>query len=458
VANLPGLSGRLAHHVATSAAGGLQPTAAAATRRALLDAIGVMSAASGLCPAVLPFVAMARAAGGSACASILGTGDRAPADSAALANGAMAHALDYEDAFDEVPVHPNASLVPAALALAQADPTVGDGEFLAAMAVGCDVSCRLALGVGRAMERGPWYPPPVIGAFGAVAAAARLLRLDERQVLDAFSLMLCQVACPGGIRHGGDSALRAVREAFPARAAVTAALLARDGVRGLEQPIEGPGGFLQMFAGGECDTESLLDGLGSHLLVESLSFKPWPCCRGTHPYLEAAQQLRARHAFDAGDVQAIRVQHGPVQQMLCEPIGRKRAPANPTDAKFSIPFVVATALARPEVTLDSFLPEALCDPAVLRIAALVDCERRDDIGPTSGRLEVILAGGQRLPARVDQALGHPDRPMGEARLRAKFVDCSARAAKPLDAAAADALATRIMALGEGASFAASIGL
>ena len=115
-----GLSAALADHVSGARFEQLSPATVRATCRAVLDAIGVMQAASGLAPEVRPFIELARAQRGVPESSVLGTALRTPAASAALANGAMAHALDYEDAFDAAPVHPNASLIPAVLALAQA--------------------------------------------------------------------------------------------------------------------------------------------------------------------------------------------------------------------------------------------------------------------------------------------------------------------------------------------------
>ena len=91
---------------------------------------------------------------------MLGFGDRLSVDQAALVNGAMAHALDYEDAFDPVPLHPNASLLPAALACADAFGCTGR-EFLAAVILGCDLVCRMGLALREPMERLGWYPPPL---------------------------------------------------------------------------------------------------------------------------------------------------------------------------------------------------------------------------------------------------------------------------------------------------------
>jgi 2-methylcitrate dehydratase PrpD len=453
------ISARLAAHIARPRHDALGTSTLANTRRALLDGIGVMMAASGLSPEVRPFVELARLQAGAREATILGSWERVGAGAAAFANGAQAHALDFEDAYDAAPTHPNASLIPAALALAQSRPQISGRDFLTAMAVGCDISCRMALAAGASLELGPWYPPPILGAFGAVAAAARLLRLDETQIRDAFSLLLCQLACPGEIKHSEHTVIRAVREAFPAQAAVTSVLLAARGVRGFETPLEGRGGFFRLFAGGAYDAAALFARLGEKFYVDDLSFKPWPSCRGTHPYIEAAQELRARYSFEARQIRSIRASIGPVQRMLIEPLTRKRAPSTAIDAKFSIPFTVAAAFVDSEVTLDSFAPAKLTDRELLGVARRVDFDYRDHgFTLSSGALEVTLDDGRQLAAEIPEARGAPGRPLDDASLIAKFVDCATRAAQPLDAPAALALAVRLMKIDTAASFAGALEL
>jgi 2-methylcitrate dehydratase PrpD len=404
-----------------------------AAKRALLDGLGVMLAASGSSPEVAPFVEYALASGAGD-AAIFGHGRRTSAAMAAFANGAMAHALDYEDAFDAAPSHPNASLLPAVLAILQTGGPVTGRELLAAIAIGCDVSCRLGLALTRDMEAGGWYPPPIRGAFGAVAAASRMRRLTARQTLDALSLMLCQATMPGEIKHGADTVIRAVREAFPAQAAVQCSALAAAGVRGFDEPLQGRAGFFRLYADGHYDPAILLDRLGETFWIERLTFKRWPACRGTHAYIEAAQQLRVSHAIDPAAIVAITATGGEVLRMLAEPAGRKAAPATVIDAKFSIPYAVAKALLDGDVTLDSFSPAALRDARTVALAGRV----RFAVAPawgmeraSSGTLSIELADGRRVEHHVASAAGGPDRPIDDAALTAKFRDCARRARRPL---------------------------
>ncbi|MEG3152492.1 MmgE/PrpD family protein [Sphingomonas sp. ZT3P38] len=444
------LSERIAGHIVGCEAERLPATTIHAAKRALLDGLGVMLAASGTSPEIEAFVTYAQA-GGAGRASILGRGTTATASLAALANGAMAHALDFEDAFDAAPSHPNASLLPAVLAVLQDGPPVSGRDLLAAIAVGCDLVCRLGLSLRREMEAGGWYPPPILGVFGATAAVARLRGLSQRETLDALSLALCQASCPGEIKYSRDTVIRAVREALPAESAVRATALAALGVRGFDEPFEGKGGFFRLYADGRYDPAALLDGLGERFWIEQLSFKRWPACRGTHAYIEAVQALRAAHGFSPDDVAEIVATGGEVQVMLVEPPASKRAPATAIDAKFSIPFTVAAALIDGEVTLDSYDGASLADPRKLAQAAKVRFERHPDWGrerAASGGLRIVLRDGTRLEQWVDVAAGHVSRPIDDAGLQAKFIDCAGRAQQPLSGEGAAALATAIWSLDE----------
>lgn len=442
------LSETVCRHIAETPLAAIPDSALGAAGRALLDATGVMFAASGQSPDVAPFIALARESGPGPC-SILGTGLSAAAPLAALANGAMAHALDYEDAFDAAPGHPNASLIPAALALAQSGPPVSGRAFAAALAIGCDIACRIGLSLRQPMEQGGWYPPPIIAAWGAAAGCARLLGLDWRQTRDALSLILCQATMPGEIMHSRDTVIRAVREAFPAQAAVIATRLAASGVTGFDQPLEGKAGFFALYAGSRYDPAAMLSGLGERWYGEELSFKPWPACRGTHAFIELAQTLCAKHGIDWRDIASITAEIDPVHVMLFEPAARKQAPATAIDAKFSIPFTVALALVKGRVTLDDFTPATLSDPDVLSLAARVGARPSPPharVTGSGGALSIKTSDGLTLQGEVREALGGPARPLTEPQLMAKFIDCLGRSANPVVPADARRLGERLLSI------------
>jgi 2-methylcitrate dehydratase PrpD len=437
------ISAILARHIRNA---NVAAEARAVTRRAIIDAIGVMAAASGLGEGCAAFAELARESGESGACTVLGYGFRSSPVMAAFANGAMAHAIDFEDTHDATLVHPHAAVVPAALAIAEFAGNVSGRDFVDAVAIGADISCRLALGLTESVEKRGFYFIPMLSAYGAAAAAARLLKLSEAQIVQSLALASCQAVFSDALIAYPPSHLRAVRDGFSARAGVTAALLARQGLQAFDRPIEGPGGLYANFARGKFDADRLLRGLGTEYEGAKVSFKPWPSCRGTHAFVEAALSLAREHAFDVRDVRRIDVTVSPFFAVLCEPPAQKKRPKTAIDAKFSIPFTVAVALAQREVTLSSFAQEHLADPVLHALADKV----HHSIEPawtfdqsTRGALSLTLADGRTLPCEVIDPLGHPLNPMDESAMHRKFTDCLAAARAPMDAIAAQKLAARL---------------
>jgi 2-methylcitrate dehydratase PrpD len=444
----PGISLALARFVADARYEDLSPVAARMAKLCLLDAIGVSLAASSLGEGCAAFADLALSPEGAQQCTVFGFGRKAPPEAAALVNGALAHALDFEDSHDGALLHPNAPAVPAALAIAQAWPLASGRELLTALAMGCEISVRLALAVRGSIADYGWYPPPIFAAFGAAAVAAKLLRLSAEQTRDAWSLALCQATCSGEIIYSPGSTVRAIRDAFVARAAVTSALLARNGVRGFDAPFEGRAGFFATYARGAYDPEAVLRGLGGSFEIERISFKPWPSCRGTHAAIEAALACRREAGFDAHAIERVQIRGGRMLRMLCEPGANKRRPATSIDAKFSLPFAAATALLRGRVALEDFSAEALHDPDVLRLAARIHVDPAADDSPSAigARLDVRLQDGRTLTHTVATPLGAPSNPMPQDAVVAKFLDCARYAATPIDEEAARTFAEVAMRL------------
>jgi len=420
----------LAEYVANTVYADLPERAVAMTKMSLLDALGVTLAAGGLCAECGAFVEIARESGGKKESTILGFGGRVPAHMAAFANGAMAHALDFEDAHDLALVHPNAATVPAALAIAESIGNVNGKDFITAMAVGCDVVCRLGLALKENPAEYGWYMPPILGSFGAAAATGKLLNLDETGILDAFSLTLCQSTCSAELRYSPRSDIRSVRDAFAAQAGVLAARLAQKGVKGFGQPFEGKAGLFNLYSKGNYDRLRLIEDLGTKFEGAHISFKPWPACRGTHTYVEAALHILKEHAPDPDDIVDVRVIVSSFNQMLCEPENIKKAPQTVIDAKFSIPFTVATALYHKNVELAHFTPERLKDQNVLQLAQKIRYELDPGLGlrdATRGFLEIRTKDNQTYAKRIDLAYGHPDNPVSQKTIVAKFMACADKA-------------------------------
>lgn len=438
----------LANYVVNTSYEDLPAEVVEVQKKALLDAISVTLAASTLGEGCREFVELAMETGGKPESTIIGFDTKVPAMMAAFANASMAHSLDFEDAYDKALLHPNAAAIPAALAVSEALGNVNGKELITALVLGSDIACRMGLALNEDLLKYGWYMPPVMGAFGATAAVCKLLKLDERQVLDAFSLTLCQATCSAEITHSPQSVIRSIREAFAAKVGVLSGLLAQKGARGFDQPLEGKAGFYFSYAKGNYDLSKLTEDLGNTYESANISFKKWPSCRGTHPYIDAALQIVKEYKLATCEIEKIHLVVSPWNTVLCEPLEEKQRPETPINAKFSIPFIVAAALVYGDVTLDHFTPEALQNPEVLALAAKVTYE----VDKTLSREQTLFSDTQIftkqgvLSRRVERPYGHPLNPISQEDLLAKLINCVKYSAKKISEKNIHTLAQHISTL------------
>ena len=449
VDDLPGLSVILARHVHSVRWNDLPEKAVVAAKASIIDAIGVMHAASGLGEGCEAFAQLAQDFGGNGPSTVIGWNFHTSPMMAAFANGAMAHALDFEDTHDATLVHPHAATVPAGLATAEYVGGVTGRDFVTAIAVGADLSCRLALGLVESVEKRGFYFIPMLSAYGAAATAAKLLGLSEKEIVQSFALASCQSVFSDALVSYPPSHLRAIRDGFSAKAGVTAALLAQRGVEAFDRPIEGPGGLYANFANGQCDETRMLCDLGAVFEGVNVSSKPWPSCRGTHAFVEAALSIARETKFSINQIERIDVKISPFFSILCEPLAQKRRPKTAIDAKFSVPFTVAVALARGNVTLEDFLPGKLDDPRLHALADRVFHEVEvtwPHEQSTRGALTITLADRRAFSRDIREPFGHPLNPMDSGAVIRKFVVCLASARNPVGAGATQEMAARLGAI------------
>jgi len=413
------LTAQLAEAALALGPGDLPERARRAAKISLADGLVTMLAALALEPAVQPLQAHARGAGpGRATLLSGGTG---PAPAAALANGALAHALDFEDVYEPAGLHPNASLIPAVLALAEEEGATG-AEVLLALAVGCDAACRIGLALASDPAARGWYYPPMVGAAGAAFGCARLLRLNPEQTCDAVTLTLVQFALTDAIKASPGTGLRALREGLAARAAVDAVRLAQAGMRGVEAPLEGQGGLIPLLTG-QLPRPGFLDGYGRVFHGTGVGIKAWPSCRGTHEYIVLAERLAAE-GVTPDRIARIEGDTCPPNQMLVEPLDLRQRPPSAIAAKFSIPYTMAHTLVHGAPGLSAFGEAARADREVTALAARIT-GRIAHPGPAEAEVHVTLTDGSEQVFALPDASATlaPDLP--PERLHAKAAQCLA---------------------------------
>jgi 2-methylcitrate dehydratase PrpD len=360
-------------------------------------------------------------------------GTRCPAPQAALLNGTLAHALDFDDTHLPSVLHPSASVVPAAMAMAEASGRSGP-DVLAAIAVGVEVTVRVGMGgfleeAGNVFFERGWHATSICGTLGSAAAGATLLGLDADGILAALGIAASMGAGVIEANRSGGTVKR-LHCGWAAHAGLTAALLAQNGYTGPTTVLEGRFGFYQAFLGGTFDAHAVVDGLGDRWEVPGIFFKPYPANHYTHAGIDAALAIRRRHGpISSSDVERIELgTAGAPLRTIGEPREEKIRPRSGYHAQFSGPFTVAAALLGGGglgVYFDDFTDERAREPQLLDLAArvetVVDAEC-DRVFPHQfpGVLRVFLRNGTVYEQRVMHNRGGPDNPLTDDELLQKF--------------------------------------
>jgi len=434
---------RLAEYAASIAYESLPPEVGATLKRLVLDTLGTTLAGNTLGVGCREAVAVARGAAGSAESTLIGFGDKVPAALAAFANGAMAHALNY-DAIGPEGGHLGVILA-APLAVSELVGRVSGKEFLAALAAGAEVTARLAV-AGAQSASGAVRPKALdgqlLGYFGAALSAGRVMRLTAPEMHSVLGLALMQAAGTMQMVLDGDPPAKAIYAAFPNLAGVLSALLARQGLRAECAAFEGEAGLFATYYGGRYSGQALHSHLGETFHMLDARFKPWPTSGVAHVFIEAALQLMANHDIRATAIDRVEVRGGSWIRPWCEPVPERQKPANAAAAANSVFFAVAKALANRDVALADFTPEGLRQPEALRLAERMSYVIDDALGP-SGVVEITTDTGQHYAGRVDTPLGHPARPLTQAQMVRKFRHCARYAACPVSAKRLDEVTAQI---------------
>ncbi len=395
-----------------------------------LDTLGVALASS-----TMDFGAMvtrvAQRLGGATASCVIGSPIKVAAANAVIANGTLAHGLDYDDTLEEAIVHTGACAWMTALAVGEEVNATGRAVLEAAIA-GTEVLCKVGLvAPGKFHARG-FHPTAICSTFGAAAAAGKLYGLTPAQWSDAFGL--CGSQSSGIIEYLADGTwTKRLHPGWSAHGGVIATLLAREGFRGPGKVFEGTHGFFHAF-GGENDYRfEKLTELGKKWEIPRLTFKSYPCGSISHPYMDCALKLKQKYSPAPEKIAEVvcRTAEGPVHR-LWEPLADKQLPVSSYGAKFSLPYSIAVMLVRGRAGLDEFTEEAIRDPIVLGLAKKV----RYVLDPAidyprhfSGHVKITLNDGTILEDNQPHPRGGLEDPLPPGEIEEKF-RANARLALP----------------------------
>ncbi len=432
---LPDASLEISRHLERTRFDDLPDSVVEAVKASILDTLGCVLAGTA-CEEVVAIRKVVAGWGGVTGSTIIGSGGlKVPAAGAVLANGAAIHQFDFDDTHDRAVMHPtSASLMPA-LAVAEGKGGVSGKAIITAVALGNDLSSRVGLATRGRMWDHPWFRAPVIGLFGATAAAAKVMGANADQHLNALGLTLPQVSGTWASLHHKGSSVRSIRDGLAYRNGVLAAELAMAGLRGDREVFDGPYGFYQAFFRGDYERNELLEGLGRRYEAERISLKPWPCIRHLHTAMTAVLGMIVEHDIAFDRIAEVMLSVGQVNRDRCRPVALGSSPENHIDLAGNMRFAVAAAIRHRGIPLALYHSTEAADDVIAHAMPKVRWQYDAALdGHTfePSVVEVVTVSGQRFSTRCDVALGHPENPMTLEQRIAKFVDCAAAAAQPLE--------------------------
>jgi len=340
------------------------------------------------------------------------------AETAALIHGTAAHALELDDIYSPGLYHPGAPTIAAALASAESVGASG-AALVRGVIAGIEIGCRIAMDLGPHHYR-HWHTTGTAGTIGAAVAATVVRDASLEQVAQA-------IAIAGTMSAGLQQTFRRDGQAKPlhaghaAQSGVIAGLGAMEGLTGAPDILEGSSG-LAVATGVETTWEASRAPLTTQLCIEDLTVKPYPCCGHTFAAIDAIRELRAR-GVRLHDVIGLTVDtYSAALATAGIPM-----PGKPSEARFSIPFAVVTALHDEQVTRESFVEERVADPRIVDMLPRVTLRAHpdfDDVFPArrGARVTVTLTDGTAIAADAPDRLGSPENPISSEALNAKFDD------------------------------------
>jgi len=399
------------------------------TKRAMIDTLGVALAGSAH-PEGKAIAAFVERFGCRPVTGVIGGKVRTSSPLAALANGTMAHVLDYDDCRAGTQGHPSAVLMPVVLALSEELGASGK-EVIQAYALGIEVWAKISSIMPEFHLKG-WHPSGVLGTIGAAAAAAKLLKLTTEQTTMALGIASSEAA---GLLQNLGTMTKPLHVGNAAKNGIVAALLAEEGFTAAKNVLEGDAGFPLTFYGKDIGSVSkIVENLGAPfaLISPGLNVKKYPSCYSTHRPVDAILHLIELYHIKPGEVETVSCQSNPIVQKTLRYIN----PGTALEAKFSMQFAMAVALTDQRFGLAQATDEKVNDPTVKNLMNRVTLsvhpdwvEGRDTIDKRADLVTVRLKNGKEYSYEVLTAKGASKNPLTEEELLTKYRECAQLALK-----------------------------
>jgi len=360
---------------------------------------------------------------GKAEATVIASGYLSPAANAALANGTMAHVLDYDDTHNESFVHVGPTVIPAALATGEREGIDGKA-LITATAAGMETAIRVGMAAPGQLPKVGFHATSICGTFGSIVAASKILKLTASQIVNGLGIGGSQASGIYEFLSNG-SWVKQFHTGWAAHSGVIASLMAQKGMSGPHTVFEGRFGLYKTHLEQmNLATERVVEGLGETWEVRRIAFKPYPCGVVLHPFLYCVSRLKKDYEIDVNDLADIRCEvPSDIVPLVCEPIEAKIAPRTAYEGKFSLPFTVAAMLVDGKVDISTFSEQKIKDRKILELAKVVrytEDPNTDYPKHIPGRVSLKMKSGKTHVFKVETNPGGPELPMTKEEHIAKF--------------------------------------
>jgi len=355
---------------------------------------------------------------------IIGTGSSSEASFSVLVMGTAAHSLELDDVVNSASLHPGVAVLPAALAAGYTSKCSGS-DFLAAVVSGYELMIKLGIALDPAAHyRRGFHPTGTCGTFGAAVAAAKIMRLDEKQLLSAVGIAGSQAA--GSLEFLADGSFtKRFHAGWAAHSGMIAAALAAEGFSGPATILEGSLGFLHGYSE-KMQPQLVLENWGAPWEVMNTSIKPHACCRYKQGPIDCIIALVEEHQLSADEIEAVEI--GVLDAgfaLVAEPEELKRAPQSVVDAQFSMPFGAALAILRKNAFLNRYCSEEITNPQINSLMQRVRCVRNPDLDRQFPRkwpaaVTITTTSGNVFSKQLDHPKGDPENPLSWDEIIDKF--------------------------------------
>ena len=349
--------------------------------------------------------------GGREQATVLGKGKKTSLLNAALINGAMSHALDYDDTHADTLIHPSAPLIPAILAVAEYRHLSGK-DMISAFILGFEAETRIGLAMGPSHYTMGWHATSTFGRFGAAAGAGKLMGLTKEEMACAFGIAATQ---SGGLRQVFGSMCKPLHPGKAAMDGILSVLLAKKGFTAPKNILEGASGFSEVFSK-DYDLSIVTSGLGETYQVLNDTFKPHASCLLTHPTIDALIELKNKHNLSTEEIAGIDCEVTP----LCLDAAGKPEPQTPLDAKFSVYFCAASAVQAGKAGQHMFTNDRVLDARIIDLQKKVTATANPKFKETEAKVSIRTYDDGKYESHITAPRGDPRNPLSRRELENKF--------------------------------------